>query len=59
MWFARNVRQVWDGLVRRSGRPRHRAFGDCEAELEQFAMDPRGAPETVRRRHTPDEASKL
>jgi hypothetical protein len=20
MWFARNVRQVWDGLVRRSGR---------------------------------------
>jgi hypothetical protein len=60
-WFARNVRQVCDGLVRPSvGQiPRHGAFGHGESELQQLAVDPRRAPQTVLHGHPLNEASKL
>jgi hypothetical protein len=38
---------------------RDRALGDCEAELQQFAMDLRRAPVRILSRHAVDEAPNL
>ena len=59
MWFARNVRQVCDRLVSRSGR--YRDTVRSETMIPSFSNSPwiRGAPQTVLGGHAPNELSKL
>ena len=46
-WFAKNVRQVCDRVVGRPCRYRETVRSRRRFELQQFAVNPRSAPETI------------
>jgi hypothetical protein len=45
IWFRRKARQVGEGDLERRGRYLPRGLAHLDAELEQFAVDRRSAPE--------------
>jgi hypothetical protein len=59
-WFARNVRHVCEEGI---PAPQHvfadAGLPDVDAQLEQLAVDARGAPERILSAHATDEISDL
>src|SRR4029450_2858827 len=54
-WLRRNVLQCWMAVLASDHVRRNRRLGNFEPELQQLAMDSRGAPQWVLSAHTPDE----
>jgi hypothetical protein len=58
-WFARNVRQVWEGRGRRFGMRPDTVRSAMDAELQELAVYARRTPQRIRRGHRPDEHGDL
>jgi hypothetical protein len=58
-WLARKADQQVAGSPRRGTRRRYAAFGDVEAELQEFPMDPGRAPGRILRRQATDHDPNL
>jgi hypothetical protein len=52
-WLCGKLREVGEGVLGRRGRYLPSGLADIDAELEQFAMDARRAPERVGGAHRP------
>ena len=55
-WFAK-IRQVCDRVIGVPQITRDRAFRNGDSELQQLAVDPRSAPETILRGQAPNQIS--
>jgi hypothetical protein len=58
IWFRKKLRQVGEGAFgRRRQIPSNGGLTDLDAEVEQFAVDARCAPERVVEAHLPDQVA--
>ena len=57
VWFRRKLRQVGEGALGRRGAqgPADSSLAQLDAELEQFAVDARRAPERIGAAHLADQ----
>src|SRR5436190_11393290 len=58
-WLRRKVRHRWDGGPHRLTILRDAGLSDLKAELEQLAMDARGAPQRIVNTHPPDQCAQI
>ena len=59
-WLSRNIRHVFDGGFGSRGQiPGHGRLGDLNAELQEFTMDPRCAPQRVFAAHTVNQGADI